>query len=394
MVSEDGAASKPTPEQSNVEQEKNLAADQTSSSQAEHESEKTSAPPLPPRPPATLPPPHHEALWYQQHPGVPVVPLPVQPPLSPPGFERPFYPGWHKAKLVLGGLSLAVCAVIFGVGIALGLYNAPYSYGFGPASVEFGTSGAAAGLAVLVTTAEFLTQCLSSRRQGIHPGALVAFHLFIWLVAIFAVVVTALYVTDDSSYYYDYPRSHGIELAMQNAIYEQVLLGFDCALLFIHFVLFVGACVETNRLEIARKKTVYIRVPVPAGAPYSGPPYPGFAIPQPFVPQPGAQGVQYAPTMTGQVPRQPGQATGPTSPRPMTLYGGYYAPAPPPMAWTASQHSSAVPFQEYYTPSSTPGMTPVNPAQSARQEPPSATAASSSRSSQGQTSQTQNPPRS
>jgi hypothetical protein len=65
---------------------------------------------------------------------------------------RPYYPRWHKTKLGLLTLSLLVCAVIFGIGIAMGYHNAPFydvysgSYGtFGdaPVDIEFGVSGTA-----------------------------------------------------------------------------------------------------------------------------------------------------------------------------------------------------------------------------------------------------------
>lgn len=202
-----------------------------------------------------------------------------------------------------------------------------------------------------------------------HPGVLVTFHLLVWLIALAAVVLTALFSSDYSYYYYSYPRSEETELGMQNTIYEQVLLGFDCTLLFIHFILFVRACVETNRLALARKKPLVIRVPV-----YGGP-------------EPGAQGVYYPPQSMGQAPPQFLQGNGPMSPQTAHLYGGYYAPAPPPMAWTGPQQQGQhAMLQGYHAPSSSPAITVSAPAQSSRREPSAAAAASGSgsRPPQGQ----------
>src|SRR5690606_36294568 len=126
-------------------------------------------------------------------------------------------------------------------------------------------------LAILVTTVELLVTFRSRRRQGMHPGALVAFHLFIGLLTAVAIIVTALYVNDP--YYigeYEYPRENRQELADQSLAFEKVLLGFNCVLLILHFVLFVGACAETHHVNHARKKVVLVRVPVavvPSGAP-------------------------------------------------------------------------------------------------------------------------------
>ncbi|EAQ87683.1 predicted protein [Chaetomium globosum CBS 148.51] len=226
------------------------------------------------------------------------------------GPERPFYPRWHKAKLALLLLSLLVSAVIFGVGIALGVHNAPYyrpGYDTAPVDYELGISGTAAGLAVVVTVIEFLKTMFSSRRQGMHPGALVAFHLIIWLMAVVAVVMTALFgaysYSDD---WYGYPRADELVLFSQTQVYEQVLLGFDCALLLIHFILFIGACVETNRVERANKKVVVVRVPVPVGAQYPGP---GgqYAVYGP----PSAYPAPFPPAQMAQVPAAAGGQTGP-----------------------------------------------------------------------------------
>ncbi|KAK4125755.1 hypothetical protein N657DRAFT_532437, partial [Parathielavia appendiculata] len=227
--------------------------------------------------------------------------------------ERPFYPRWHRTKLALLWLSLIVSAVIFGMGITIGMFNAPYYMdgdGPGPAEIELSTSGSAAGLAVVVTTCEFLKTLLSRRREGLHPGALVAFHLIIWLLALVATVSAAIYDTD-SYFWYDYPRADRSALQSQSQIYQQVLLGFDCTLLAIHLILFVGACVETNRLEKARKKVVIVRVPVPVAGAYPGGPHPAFDPRRSFVPPPGWQPGQYPVPLTTKIPQHADGGTGP-----------------------------------------------------------------------------------
>ena len=182
-----------------------------------------------------------------------------------------------------------------------------------------------------------------------HPGFLVAFHLFIWLLALVAVVATALF-SDDSASYYDYEGPERIMFESQTSAYEQVLLGFDCTLLFIHFILFVGACAETDRLAKARRKVVVVQVPVAGGGSYPEGQYPTYGPPRGYVPQPGAHPGQYPVHMMAQVPYQAGHGTGPTPPQAAALYGGYYAPgpqAPQGMAWTGPQ-------QGYYAPAPAP----------------------------------------
>ncbi|KAH6856196.1 hypothetical protein B0I37DRAFT_412145 [Chaetomium sp. MPI-CAGE-AT-0009] len=360
MAGDESSATEPKAEESSRVQENPQTENGGDQRQPERgvqqHTETQPSPPLPPRPSPVarqellkhqppLPPPH----------GVHFAHLPVEQPSDSPGPERPYYPRWHATKLALLLLSLVVSAVIFGVGIALGFHNAPYyepDYDWIPVDYELGISGTAAGLAVVVTVIEFLKTTFSSRRQGMHPGALVAFHLIIWLVAVVAVAMTSVFGAYSSlSDWYDYPRADSLVLYSQSQVYEQVLLGFDAALLFIHFVLFVGACVETNRLERAKKAVVVVRVPVHVGAGYQGaggqytvygPPG---AYPAPF---PAAQ-------MT-QVPPAAGGRTGPTPPQPAALYAGYYAPTPETRG--SRRQSNHGPIQGYYTPAPAPATAP------------------------------------
>ncbi|GAB1319368.1 MARVEL domain-containing protein [Madurella fahalii] len=322
--------------------------------EAQQETERQPSPPQPPRP---LPPPHQASLGSQaqlQRQAVRFAPLPAgYPPPLLVDPEPPFFPQWHKAKLALGCLSLVTSAVIIAIGIALGYHNIQYDYSLGAAETLFGVSGTAAGLAILVTTIEFLKTCLSSKRRGLHPGILVAFHLIVWLAALIAVVGTAL----SSDVYY----SVGM---MQSVIYGQVLLGFDSVLLLTHFILFVGACVETNRFEKTRMRTKNILITVPAN--YPDGPYTFYGSPQSLGLQPGAKGGQY-----------PLPVICPVPPQQAVLYGGYYAPPPPAMRpMGPQQQANPALLQGYYAPTAVPVETPgANvPAQNPQQEPVAAAA--------------------
>ncbi|KAK4235747.1 hypothetical protein C8A03DRAFT_36381 [Achaetomium macrosporum] len=396
MAGEDNAAAEASPGQLSREQEGVQTQSETGHQETERgpqqESGNESCPPLPRR---ALPPPHQATGKGQPLPpplhGTHFAPLPAHlPPQPPTDFQRPRYPGWEKTKLVLEPLSLVACGVIFGIGVAYGYHTARYFPDeYFQADLEVGLSFAPAGAAVLITALDFLKRCTSKRQLGLHPGALVAFHLITWLLALVAVIVTALYVSGMGDYYYDdddQTVDEYISRAGQNMVYQQVLLGFDCVLLLIHFILFVGCCVETNRVERARKVVV---IPVPYGAPgpYTNAQYPVYGSPQSFVPQSGSQPGRYAVPMMAPVPSQASAETNPASPQPAALYGGYYAPAPPEMAWTAAQqHANPGLMQGYYAPVTVPAGMPSNSARHSQRGPSAPVATSSgSRRSQPQT---------
>lgn len=193
--------------------------------------------------------------------------------------------------------------------------------------------------------------------MGMHPGALVAFHLIIWLLALVAVIFTALFIGYNTYDEYDYSTSEASwDIESKSYVYQQVLLAFDAILLGLHFILFIGACVETNKTNHAKKKVVIVRVPVAAGAPYPGAQYPMYGSPAPLPSQPAA------------------------------AYGGYYAPAPQDlgMGW---QQVNSPQWQGYYA----AGAVPANAARhSWQQQPPAPALASSSGSRRSQRlSQTQ-----
>ncbi|KAB5545859.1 hypothetical protein GE09DRAFT_221626 [Coniochaeta sp. 2T2.1] len=251
--------------------------------------------------------------------------------------ERPFSKKWHVAKIVLGSISIVASIVLWAIAIvvlAQFASNNQYYYDSWQITFEVAFVFTAAGLAIIWQAAEFITIWASSKNHGIHPGANVALHLIIWLVAILAVGFLATFVSFDldqlsrirdnsnngsgssSSYYDNYDAPTFARLVQL----EETLLAFSALLALLHFVLFVRACVETHQYNNSSlvTRTVYVQVPVqmPAGRVPVG----YFAYqPLPGQPLPFVQQQQQQPHMQGGrgVPAQPPQAH---------LYG-YYAPA-------------------------------------------------------------------
>ncbi|KAK3378883.1 hypothetical protein B0T24DRAFT_589496 [Lasiosphaeria ovina] len=263
-------------------------------------------------------------------------------------------------KLLLGTLSLVACAVILGVGLTLGFETAPFRRDDGSiVEVEIGLSFTVVGLAILWLAADFIVTLLSKKREGMPPGAHVAGHLVIWLLAVSAVAFISVFITDlDGDYYYgyDYNRS-------RNYILEQVLLGFDIVLLVVHFILFCRACVETSRFNAQRQKVIYITVPAQGGpvpygyyqgqqpayrqAPYPHAPYPQAPYPQaPYpqasyqqatyqqgVPYPNQPSGYYPPVISDRKSSRYQQSQAPAAPY------EYYAPEAPPQTRSSARQS-------------------------------------------------------
>ncbi|KAH6634943.1 hypothetical protein B0J18DRAFT_453599 [Chaetomium sp. MPI-SDFR-AT-0129] len=369
MADDEISPAEPRAENSNRDAETTQADDGVTREQAR---DSKALPPLPARP---LPPSHQEKTLLRQSAlppprGVHFGPLPVEQPQIPVQNEPPNRPGWRKTKWGFLLLSLPVSATIVGVGLALGYLNAPYApwHEDSPTDWGFGSSAAAAGVSIIIVVAEFAVALWSKSRQGMHPGALVAAHLIITLMALSAVVIVSLFIIDYvPSDWYDYPRAERISLSSQTAIYGQVLLGFDCALLVIHFFLFIGACVDTNRLSNAKKQVLVVNVPVPVGPQYPVGPYGYYGVPQPF--PPGAQPGHY-PYPPVQAPPQARDGASPAVSQQTAMYGGYYEPAPAPT-------SAPVPATRAARSSRTPGQR--------ESSAPAAASTSGSHRPQGQT---------
>jgi len=196
-----------------------------------------------------------------------------------------------------------------------------------------------------------------------HPGAHVAFHLIICLLAIGCIAFIAIL---QEEYYYDGYRNSWEELAPVHKL-PKYLLAFTGCLLGVQLMLFLRACVETHRLN--RLKVRYVQVPVP------GQPGPGMSD-VPYHPYPGGAGEKGAagmpwpmqqtwpnsyqqPPPLMALPQTPGQMMygqpqriGPVSPQQAALYGEYYAPAAQPIDPSSvyAQPPPSVLLNGYYGP--------------------------------------------
>ncbi|KAL2264112.1 hypothetical protein VTK26DRAFT_1981 [Humicola hyalothermophila] len=300
---------------------------------------------MPPRP---LPPSHGEkGQPLPQYPVVGFVPLAVQEePVEPSNLDPESHPRWYKTKIALLVFSMLVSATTLGVAVAIGYVNWPYytSPYTMPYSIEVGVAGTAAGCAILLAAVEFLCICCSKTGKGMPPGALVAFHLIIWLLAVCGVVLVTIILPSGPEYYgyWSYRGAKNDAPLELTTTLHRVLLAFNAILIVVHFILFVGACVDTSRARAARKDTVVVQVP-----------YPYFRQYQWVAPPLGTQGPQYPVLPMGQVPAQPSQGTGSVPPQKLTPYHGYYAPAPPGAASKGPQLNNA-PSQGYYAPVNVP----------------------------------------
>ncbi|KAK0726460.1 hypothetical protein B0T21DRAFT_413790 [Apiosordaria backusii] len=367
MAGDDSAAAppkteKPEAEIGTVQEKQGNEAGQQATSQQQQSDENGARPALPPRP---LPPNHQEVVRgvQGQSPG----PVRFQPPIpgthpqafiqQPYGpyevrqgddeavpYEIPFHPQWHKAKIVLMLLAVAVCAVIIGLSVAtgftaLGDYGRYYIHESAPIT---GVSASAAILSMLFVAIEMLTICLSRDRRGMHPGWLVTFNLFIGILAAAAFGIMVYYVTNVSGWdgwfrYFKDERKAYEELRL-----FRILLGFDITLFILHFILFIGACVEANQRQKARRAVQIIQVPfdpsqpLPEGFQYVAAPTTMQYPPAQYPPTPqqavAMRNGGYAPPQR-QIPPQRVSIHGVIpyiTPQQAAMYGGYYAPMPTP----------------------------------------------------------------
>ncbi|PNY28106.1 Uncharacterized protein TCAP_01972 [Tolypocladium capitatum] len=173
---------------------------------------------------------------------------------------------WRITKDVLHAVAIVVSIVGLGVGFSL------LGFGF---NVAIGTVAACPVFAVALvwSVAEEITLWVRKRRSGVHPGAHVGISLFLWLACAVVGGILAAYVgmggVDYDCNYYDssgnitdcgvfYGNSWGRVLAVD----VLVLL-----LWLVHFILFIGACVDTAKRNAARSKPIM----VVAQPPYWGP---------------------------------------------------------------------------------------------------------------------------
>ncbi|KAK3688184.1 hypothetical protein B0T22DRAFT_439744 [Podospora appendiculata] len=279
-------------------------------------------PPLPPAPQHSqpmrpLPPPHPKSVRQQEYERAVRGSQPLQPPVI--RVPLPFSKKWRNAKLFLATVSIICSILIIAVAIAAGAISSRDFYYDDIGDINLGISGTAAGLALVWLTADLLVITCTRHRRGMHPGAQVAFHLIIWLIALNAAVFSGIFV--DYAGYYPYWYSSQQTSTLQGLRLTTVI--FTILLTLIHFILFVRACIETHKVNTIGK-IIWIPVGEPTGYAYPHVPYPG----APQYPHPVMNGVPMK-----MPPLQPGQqGNGPPPPQQPVLYSGYYAPAPQPVS--------------------------------------------------------------
>ncbi|KAI1775296.1 hypothetical protein F4818DRAFT_45498 [Hypoxylon cercidicola] len=330
-----------------------------------------SAPPLPKGKPTTQPPsPARQQPLPQPYPHyqLPYAPYPYQgqpypygtPMQAPPPYSR----AWTISKLVLTILSTVWAIIIIALAcVFIG------EQGDGEFTSYYALPIAIA--AVLWNGAELITYAVRSRKdvkRGIHPGAHVGLHLCFWIACVFAILLTvwitlALESTirdcadeEDSRYSYDSycDDYHYKSNSYMNNMYLPTLRAMTaifCLATINHFVLFVLACIDTNRRN-CMKPAGFVMPPAPAGGMYyplatppGAAPYYPYPYPMPMPPQQARVAPQ--PSMSG--------AAGPrVSPTDATAQNyqnlaGFYAPAPgmaPPRAAPSPARATPSPVSE------------------------------------------------
>ncbi|KAI1133996.1 hypothetical protein F5Y05DRAFT_250244 [Hypoxylon sp. FL0543] len=175
------------------------------------------------------------------------------------GFDR-FGCTWGLIKVALTSLSVACCAIVLGISIALAAKPDIKSY-------VVAWTAPQAGVALVWSGVDLITARIRRQnRRNIHPGAHVAVHLLLWLgfgvgvgltayMLAFALVFVGSGDRNVYSEYYDNEHDDGgYDYYTDYYIRSMEALVAFLALLYglIHISLFARACVETNRLGRAR----------------------------------------------------------------------------------------------------------------------------------------------
>ncbi|KAF5541846.1 hypothetical protein FMEXI_7770 [Fusarium mexicanum] len=246
------------------------------------------APPTAQYAPQTYAQQQQQQPGFQQDPrsyGPPYAPYPQQPAQqqwTPPRVAES--KAWMITKLTLHGIDIVCCIV--GLGLT-GALRSTETLGL----VALG----ACPLFVVATIwdiAELATRFGRKWKAGIHPGAHVAISLFIWLGA---AIVGGLESTFSAYYnefdYLDedceYNSSQGRYICTSSDKVGSkrtlfiALSVFTCLVWLWHFILFVGACIDTQKRNAAMRRPVTMV--------FGGPAYWG----------PGAQGFQQVPQYYG-----------------------------------------------------------------------------------------------
>ncbi|EHK49233.1 hypothetical protein TRIATDRAFT_133503 [Trichoderma atroviride IMI 206040] len=232
-----------------------------------------------PAPTIAAPPPAQLSLpaGYQPYPApVAYAPYPVQQAFEPP--RPPQNKIWEFIKLGLQSLSFVLAVV--GVGLGFSTLN----FVFFVDTVVIAAAPPCI-IAILWSGAELITRAIRRFKAGIHPGAHVALSLIIFLVA---VILTSLFgpwfqsswndsYDDDGqecSYHYSSTLDDYVYSCTDNSSDPEVIasrhqfrhensVAYAAAIItyivaVIHFVLFVGACIDTSKVNAAASRPIYV----------------------------------------------------------------------------------------------------------------------------------------
>ncbi|KAL6910168.1 hypothetical protein GGI43DRAFT_389484 [Trichoderma evansii] len=237
-----------------------------------------------PAPAIAAPPPAQMSLpaGYQPYP-YPVQAAPMNfAPLPQQAFEPPRPPknkAWEFIKLGLQSLSFVLAIV----GIGLGFSTLNYVYFIDTVVIA---AAPPCIVAALWSGAELITRVARKFKGGIHPGAHIALSLIIFLVA---VILTSLFGpwfqsswndnyddNDDESCSYKYSTSLNDYvytctdnsndpdvIAAKRVFNHEQRVAYAAAVVtyiiaVIHFILFVGACVDTSKVNAAASRPIYV----------------------------------------------------------------------------------------------------------------------------------------
>lgn len=201
--------------------------------------------------------------------------------------------------------------------------------------------------------------CIFARRghRGIHPGAVVAMDLLLWLAFIVVAVFYALYYLVGDYYYYDSyyygSDSYDSNVVTSLILTSRAIIAFVSIQVAVHMLLFILGCYETNVRN--RKGPIIIYPPMQpfpmAHTSHYGPPPPG-AIMLPAGQAPPAGYVPYSygsqqPQQPQPTYQQPEQAVSPDT----STQGGYrgsYAPSQPSMAGPSGEPQPATKQEHHH----------------------------------------------
>ncbi|CAJ0550253.1 Ff.00g101830.m01.CDS01 [Fusarium sp. VM40] len=229
---------------------------------------------------------------------------------APPRVEEP--KAWMITKLTLHGLNILSCVIGLGLTGALRSVQTLGLIALGACPIFV--------VAMIWSIAEILTRFGRKWKAGIHPGAHVAVSLLIWLgAAVVGGLESTLssyyssfdYLDEDCEYDPDVRRyvcTSSDKVSSKRALFVALSV-FTCLVWLWHFILFVGACIDTQKRNAAMRKPVTMV--------FGGP---GYWVP-------GAQGFQqmpqyYGPPQGQSIPMQhwaPPPTEGGNGKEPMTM---------------------------------------------------------------------------